>query len=263
MTINEVLTAEGLTADEIKVLTENPKYAGALTKLLSQSEEGTTALLKAQELEQSIRKFNDETVIPYGAKKDQETAKARAESAKYQEYLKSMKEAGYDIPDAYLTAAPTETPKIEPAQPKYMQASDLDNQGKAYMALLSASERARDLLGHGLDIEAEYEDFGKNRRPNEVLRSYIDRKYDLAAKDTARKEEKAKKEREAIENAAIERYKTEHPETSNPELRMPAASKFDRVKSQPDERKNLWQTQRGREEATKARRDKYSDLLVN
>ena len=103
MTIEEVLAAEGYTAEESKALTDNPKNKALLSKILQQSEEGTTALLKAQELETNIRKFNDETVIPYGAKKDQEAAAARAEAAKYQTYLKSLKDAGYDIPDAYLS----------------------------------------------------------------------------------------------------------------------------------------------------------------
>ena len=98
MTIDEVLAAEGYTAEESKALTDNPKNKALLSKILQQSEEGTTALLKAQELETNIRKFNDETVIPYGAKKDQEAAAARAEAAKYQTYLKSLKDADTTFP---------------------------------------------------------------------------------------------------------------------------------------------------------------------
>lgn len=262
MTINEVLKAEGYTDEQAKELVDNPLHSKLLTKILQQSEEGQTALLKAQELEASIRKFNDETVIPYGAKKDQEAAEARAEAAKYQEYLKSLKASGYEIPDSYLSAPPVDPKKVDPPSPKYVESSDLDRQGRAYMSLLSASERARDLLGHGLDIEAEYEDFGKNKRPQENLRGYIDRKYDLPAKEKARTEEKAAKERKAIEDEAIERYKKEHPNTENPDLRTPAASKFDRFQKLPEERKNLWQTQAGRAQATKERTEKYKDLLL-
>ena len=87
-----------------------------------------------------------------------------------------------------------------------MQAADLDSQGKAYMSLLSLSERARDLLGHGLDIENEYEDFGKNKRPNENLRAYVDRKYDLTAKATERDNKKKSDYEEKLRKEGEERY---------------------------------------------------------
>lgn len=262
MTIEEVLAAEGYTAEESKALTDNPKNKTLLTKILQKSEEGTTALLKAQELETSIRKFNDETVIPYGAKKDQEAAAARAEAAKYQTYLKSLKDSGYDIPDAYLgTSAEVKNEPVK-VEPKYVQASDLDSQGKAYMSLLSLSERARDLLGHGLDIESEYEDFGKNKRPNENLRAYVDRKYDLTAKQTERETKKKSDYEEKLRKEGEERYQKANPLSANGELSTPRASKFDRFQKLPDDAKNNWQTQAGREKATQSRLEKYKDLLV-
>lgn len=262
MTIDEVLAAEGYTAEESKALTDNPKNKALLSKILQQSEEGKTALLKAQELEQNIRKFNDETVIPYGAKKDQEAAAARAEAAKYQTYLKSLKDAGYDIPEAYLAAAPPENAQPPKNEPKYVQAEDLDKQGKAYMSLLSMSEKARDLLGHGLDIEAEYEDFGKNRRPNENLRAYVDRKYDLTAKETARKDKEKADYEEKLRKEGEERYQKAHPRTANEELRTPQASKFDRFQKLPDDRKDLHKTLAGREQATQNRLEKYAHVLI-
>lgn len=262
MTVEEVLTAEGYTAEESKALTDNPKNKGLLTKILAQSDAGQTALLKAQALEQDIRKFNDETVIPYGAKKDAEAAQARAEAAKYQTYLKSLKDSGYDIPDAYLAAAPNVNVEPVKVEPKYVQASDLDNQGKAYMSLLSLSEKARDLLGHGLDIESEYEDFGKNKRPNENLRAYVDRKYDLTSKETARKEKTKFDYEEKLRKEGEERYQKANPRTANDELQTARASKFDRFQKLPDESKNLHQTLAGREKATQNRLEKYRDLLV-
>ena len=261
MTIEEVLAAEGYTAEEQTALLGNPKNKGLLTKILQQSEEGTTALLKAQELETNIRKFNDETVIPYGAKKDQEAAAARAEAAKYQTYLKSLKDAGYDIPDAYLSVAPE---KVEPAkvEPKYVQAADLDSQGKAYMSLLSLSERARDLLGHGLDIENEYEDFGKNKRPNENLRAYVDRKYDLTAKATERDNKKKSDYEEKLRKEGEERYQKANPRSANDGIDTPRASKFDRFQKLPDDVRDNHKTLAGREKATQARLEKYRDILV-
>lgn len=262
MTIEEVLNAEGYTDEEAKGLIENPKHKGLLTKILQKSEEGTTALLKAQELEQNIRKFNDETVIPYGAKKDAEAAAARAEAAKYQTYLKSLKDSGYDIPEAYLNAAPPANAEPAKVEPKYVKAEDLDNQGKAYMSLLSMSEKARDLLGHGLDIEAEYDDYGKNRRPNENLRGYVDRKYDLGAKEKARADQKKSEYEEKLRKEGEERYAKANPRSANDELQTLRATKFDKFKTIADERKGSWQTVGGREQATQARMEKYKDFLV-
>lgn len=263
MTIEEILKAEGYTDDEAKILIENPKYAGTLKKLVDNAENGQTALLKAQELETSIRKFNDDTVIPYGAKKDAEAAQARGEAAKYQTYLKSLKDAGYEIPDAYLSAAP-EAPKVEPVAPdgRYAGKDDLDKQGRAYMSLLSMSEKARDLLGHGLDIEAEYDDFGKNRRPSETLRDYVSRKYDLSSLEKARKDKEKSDYEEKLRKEGEERYSKAHPRSENEELRTPAASKFDKFQKLPDEKKNSWQTREGREASTIARQEKYKELLV-
>lgn len=265
MTIEEVLKSEGYTDEEAQALIGNAKYAGTLKKMLDQAEAGETAFLKAQELEQSIRKFNDETVIPYGAKKDQEAAAARAEAAKYQTYLKSLKEAGYDIPEAYLGAPPEDPTKVAPPardDSKFIGKDELDKQGRAYMSLLSMSEKARDLLGHGLDIEAEYDDFGKNRRPSETLRDYVSRKYDLTAKENERKEKQKTEYEEKLRKEGEERYAKLHPRSENEELRTPAATKFDKFEKLPDEKKNSWQTVAGRESSTRARQEKYRDFLV-
>jgi len=262
--IRAILQAEGLSEEEITTLTSNPKYTGALNKLVANSEAGETALQNARKIEEDLKKFNDETVIPYGLKKDKEAAQARAEAAKYQTYLKSLKESGYEIPDEYISAAPPEGAKPPERQQepsgKYVGSEDLDKQGRAYMSLLSMSERARDLLGHGLDVEAEYEDFGKNRRPSETLRTYISRKYDLDAKSAAKEEERKATERKKIEDEAIEKYKAEHPTSANPETGSPRPTKFDRLANLDQERKQLWQTAEGRDKATKDRIAKYSQV---
>lgn len=265
MTIEEILKNEGYTDEEAKTLIDNPKYAGTLKKLVDNAENGQTALLKAQELETSIRKFNDETVIPYGAKKDAEAAQARAEAAKYQTYLKSLKDAGYEIPDAYLGAPPEDPTKVVPPgrddKGRYVAPEDLDKQGRAYMSLLSTVNRAHK-LGVDLDVDANYDAMKKDARPGETFRDYIDRKYDLTGKEKAKAEEKAAAERKAIADAAIEDYKKANPRSENPELRTPAATKFDKFEKLPDEKKNSWQTVAGREAATRARQDKYKDFLV-
>jgi hypothetical protein len=263
MTLLEMLQADGLSAEEISTLTSNPKYAASLEKMRTQAEEGTTALLNAQKLKQDIEDFNNKTVIPYGAKKDQETAAALAEVAKHKTYLKSLKDSGYDIPDAYLEAAPAPNPTPNtPPPPSGVSSADLENYGKSYMSLMSMSERARDLLGHGLDVEAEYEDFGKNKRPAERLRDYIDRKYDLTSKQKAKDEATKSAEVKRLKDEAIEEYKLANPRSASDDLAPPAASKFDKFKSLPEDRRNSHTTEAGREAATIARQEKYAKFLV-
>ena len=65
------------------------------------------------------------------------------------------------------------------------------------------------MFGHGLDIESEYEDFGKNKRPNENLRAYVDRKYDLTAKATERDNKKKSDYEEKLRKEGEERYAEE------------------------------------------------------
>lgn len=261
MTTIEMLQAEGLSAEEIGVLTGNPKYTATLEKMRAKAENGETALLNAKKLEEDIKKFNTETVIPYGLKKDQETAAATGELAKTKAYLKSLKDSGYDIPDDYL-AAPTPTAPVAPTAPTSGLDPDkmVTELRRASMSLISISERARDLLGHGLDMEAEYSDFEKNRRPGEVVRDFIDRKYELASKQAAKEEEKRLAAEKKIADAAIEKYKAEHPISADPERQSPRASKFDRLAELPTERKQLWQTAQGRDQATKHRIAKYSTV---
>ena len=260
MTIVEMLQADGLSAEEIQVLTGNPKYAASLEKLRAKADEGDTALLKATKLKEDIETFNNDVVIPYGNKKDQETAQAKGELARAQAVLQSLKDAGHDIPDAYLsTPTPPPTPTSTPST-NYVAPEALEQQGKAYMQLLSVSERARDLLGHGLDIEAEYEDFQKNRRPGEVLRTFLDRKHDLPGKAAAKEAAAKAADQKKIEDAAIEKYKAEHPTSANPETATLRPTKFDRLANLDGERKQLWQTAQGREKATQDRIAKYATV---
>jgi hypothetical protein len=260
-TIAEVLKAEGVSDEDAKVLIDNPKFSLVLESFRQKAEAGETAFQRATQLEADMKRFNAETVIPYGLKADQKVAAAEAELAKHRAYLKSMKDQGYDIPDAYL-AGPTEPPKVEPSPTTDAWKDDVANAAKANMALISMSEKARDLLGHGLDVEQEYEDFGKNRRPNENLRSYIDRKYDLTAKENERKAKEKSDYEEKLRKEGEERYAKLHPKSESPDLATPRSSKHDKFENIAKERQNSWQTVQGREEATRARQEKYRDLLV-
>ena len=264
MTIEEVLAAEGYTDEEQTALLGNPKNKGMLTKILQQSEEGTTALLKAQQLEADIRRFNDETVIPYGAKKDQEVSEVRGKLANALEVLKSIKEQGYPVTDAQLevlgekASAKNEPVKVEP---KYVQPDDLDKQGRAYMSLLSTVNRAHK-LGIDVDVDADYAEMKKNGRPNENFRDYLDRKYDMTAKETAAATQKKSDYEEKLRKEGEERYQKANPRSANDDLQIARASKFDRFQKLPDEARDAHKTLAGREKATQTRLEKYRDLLV-
>jgi hypothetical protein len=144
---------------------------------------------------------------------------------------------------------------------------ELLNYAKANMALISMSNRYRKLTGgEELDPEAEYTDFGQNARPNENLRTYISRKYDLDAKEAAKSAEAKAAERKAIEDAAgakaIAEYQAKH--GSNGETRIPQSSKFAEIAAQRKEGggDKLWQTKAGRDEATQRRLEKYAGKIM-
>jgi hypothetical protein len=265
--IRAILKERGVADADAEAMIGNPSYRSILEGFVADAEGGKTALLKAQDIETNLKKWKDEVVDPHYLKKDQEYAQAQAKLAGQTTYLKSLKDQGYEVPDAWLTEAPANPNPSNPGAPvipegTYVKPDALDAQGRAYMSLMSMSERARDLLGHGLDIESEYDDFGKSKRPGEKLRDYIDRKYDLSTKQKEKDTAKAAADRKSIEDAAIEKYKAENPRSSNSDLAVPAVSRFDKFKTLPDDRKNSWQTETGREAATQARQQKYEKILI-
>ena len=265
MAIRDVLKARGLDDAKIETLVTDRAYASVLEAFVADAESGQTALLNAQKIENDLKKWKTDVVDPHYLKKDMEYAEKDGELAKTRAALQSLKDQGYEISDALL--APKGEPKVEPKgngpEPgTYVKPDELAQSQRAYMKLMSLSERARDLLGHGLDIEAEYDDFTKSRRPNESLTEYADRKYDLTSKQKAKDEAKAAADRKTIEDAAIEKYKAENPRSENGELSTPAATKFDKFKALPDDKRNSWQTEAGRESSTVARQEKYAKLLV-
>lgn len=259
------LKSQGLSDEEVQTIVSNPKFSGVYDSVARQHEEAQTALQNAQATKAQLDEWNKTQVIPYVQQADQKVAAAQARIAQQQTYLKSLKDAGYDIPDAMLGDAPASVaPKNDPVGgfDESKLNSALDSQGKAYMSLLSLSERARDLLGHGLDIEQEYDHFGKaqDKRPGETLRQYVSRKYDL---DTlaSKKAEAAEAERiKKIKDEAIEEYRKTNPVHVSPDTVIPRPSRFDRIVND-ESRTATWQTKGGRDQATKERIQKYAGMV--
>ena len=263
MDIRAILKARGVADDVAESMIGNPSYTTILEGFISDAENGKTALLKAQEVEANLKKWNEETVIPYGRQADEKVASANAELAKTRAYLKSLKDAGYEISDALLgPSEATPAAKVEPNAPKDYT-SDIFSAAKVNMELISLSNKYRKLTGDELDPVVEYDDFTANKRPGENLRTYVDRKYDLQGKAAAKEAETKKKYedgiREEARKAAIAEYEQKH--GSNGETRVPQSSRFDKFQELPAEKKNSWQTVAGREASTAARQEKYKDLL--
>lgn len=270
MDVKSFLIQQGASEEDAATIAGNPTLAGAWTKLASEAEEGKTAYLKAQETKTALEQWNQTQVIPYVQKADAALAEERARNAQMSAHMKSLKDSGYDIPDAYLTApaAGAPTTMINPTQPASnanSNSKELYDFARVNMELISLSNRYRKLTGDELDPVQEYTEFESNKRPNENLRSYIDRKYELTGKESAKQAEAKQSYEDNIRKEAsakaIAEYQAKH--GANGETRTPVNSRFDRV---ADERKTsggdkLWQTQAGRDQATKNRLEKYSGLV--
>lgn len=267
MDVKAYLISQGLNEEDATTIASNPAYAGVYTKLAKEAEDGKTAFMKAQEIEQSMKNWNETQVVPYVQKADRAVADAQAKIAAQSTYLKTLKEQGYDIPDAYLAGDPTIP--VVPAKVELTPAKsdEMLNYAKANMALIAMSNKYRKLTGEELDPEAEFTDFSSNARPNENLRTYIDRKYDLGAKQAAIEAQKKTDYEDAIRKdsaaKAIAEYQAKH--GSNGETRIPVNSRFDKVaedrKTAGNGSDKLWQTQAGREQARQNRLQKYSNLI--
>ena len=264
MDIKAILKARNLDDASIEALMTNPAYAALLESFINEAEDGKTALLKAQEIEQNLKTWNEMQVVPYVRGADEKVAKVTAELAATRAHMKALKDAGYDIPDSYFAG---ETPvPVKPIEAAPFDQSTLDKRAleiaETNMALVSLSNRHRKLTGDELDLDSEYSDFKTNKRPNENLREYVARKYDhsgLQQKAAASAEQK-KLDEYAATKVQEEKAKWTQSNGVNPETRIPAASRFDAIRKD-EGRTKLWQTAAGREEATKRRLEKYTNLV--
>lgn len=264
MDIKSILKARNLSDEDITALTTKPEYASLLESFISEAETGKTALMKAQEIETNLKTWNETQVVPYVRQADEKVAKRESELAGMRAHMKSLKDAGYDIPDAYLDASAPVVPPVKNENtfdPKILDERAMDI-ARTNMALVSLSNRHRKLVGDELDLETEYTDFEANKRPSENLRSYIARKYDHEGLQAKRQQESEQKKLDDYAASKIQEEKAKWAEThgANPETRNPKSSRFDQIK-QEEGRTKLWQTAQGREQATQMRLKKYQDLV--
>lgn len=267
-----LISTQGLSEDEAKVIADNPKYAGVYEKLAKEAEDGKTAYLKAQETKTALEQWNQNTVIPYVQKADNEIAKIKAEKAAMSAHMAELKARGYEIPDAYLSeSAATTAATTTTTSAAVKDYDDLIQKGQlAQMELIDLANEAYDLTGKRVSVNSEYREFSKEARPGETLRSYVTRKYDLENIRSTRAAEAEQKKLDTYAETKLSAAKAEWAKShgTNGETRIPQNSRFDKVvearKGDGNADKDgrpLWQTQEGREQARKNRLEKYSQVM--
>jgi hypothetical protein len=263
MDIKSILKARNLSDEDITALTTNPAYSSLLESFIKEAEDGKTAYQKAQEIETNLKTWNETQVVPYVRAADEKVAKTEAKLAATTAHMKALKDAGYDIPDSYLD---TPAPKVEPVTAKGLTQEDIDKRAmdiaKTNMSLVSLSNRHRGLTGQELDLDNEYTDFEANKRPQENLRAYIARKYDHGGLEAKRSQESEQKKLDEYAAKKVQEEKAKWTQSNgvNPETRNPRSSRFDEISKQ-EGRAQLWQTRAGRDQATKARLEKYTQTV--
>jgi len=264
MDVRAILKARNLDDANIEALMTNPAYSSLLESFITEAENGKTSLLKAQEIEQNLKTWNETQVVPYVRGADEKVAKVTAELAATRAHMKALKDAGYDIPDSYLASGEVTPPpaKTESSfDPSILDKRSLEI-AETNMALVSLSNRHRKLTGDELDLDSEYGDFKTNKRPNENLREYVARKYDHSGLQAKRAQETEQKKLDEYAATKVQEEKAKWTQSNgaNPETRNPRSSRFDAIKAD-EGRTKLWQTAAGREEATKRRLEKYTSLV--
>lgn len=271
MDVKNYLISMGTDAETAAEIAANPKYASVYEKAAASAEEGKTALLKAQETKTQLEKWNQETVIPYVQDADNKVAAERAKNAAMVAHMKSLKEAGYDIPAAYLDGSENTAPvKVAPVAEQKDYDSLIQKGQLAQMELIDLANEAYDLTGKRISVNAEYKEFATAARPGENLRGYVTRKYDLENIRSTKETEKQVARDKAIADTAVAAAQAEWAKShgANGETRIPVNSRFDKViearkgdSSSDKDGRPLWQTQAGRAEATKRRLEKYQGQI--
>jgi len=268
MDVKSYLVSIGTDEETATEIAANPKYAAVYEKAAAEAEGGKTALLRAQEVEQSLKNWNETQVVPYVRKADEAVAAERAKNAQMAEYIRTMKAQGYEIPDAWIEGAPaTVTPPAAAAPANAKDYDDLIHKSSlAQMELLDLAAEAAELTGKRVSVTSEYKAMSNDGRPGENLRAYMTRKYDLDGLRNKRQQEADQKRLDdyAATKVAAEKAEWAKAHGSNPETLIPRSSRFDRVAEErkaagsvDDKGRPLWQTKAGRDIATRQRLEKY------
>jgi len=274
MTLQEYLAAEGLSNEEIAAIVGNEKQAKAMTKALGLAEEGRAALTKAQrDQEETERYWAEQTEKVQGAVNrltaaEKKAAEASADAARYGAYLKSLKEQGYDVPDALLAAnpAPVADPARNPGNGQYITQDEFKKgvRGVApdLVQLTKLSNEYAFLKGEPyLNVD---QDFAEAQKVGKSLTEYARAKYGFDALHAQKSKEKADAEYQKRFQAdlAAEKAKWAKENGSNPETAAPVPSKFARLEKADGFKEDSWKSQAGRAANRAARLEKFKNLPV-
>lgn len=275
MTIQDFLTQQGLSAEEITAIIGNPAQAKAMTAALERFEHGerATAAAQAQQKETETYWASKTTDLA----KIEETQKAlrdKAASAQSrldarEAWLRSLKTQGYDIPDEILGAPPTPgvSPVEQPRQPdngQFMTRDEWDKRARTIapdlVTLTALSNEYQYLNGKPYtDINADFTEAAKQGKP---LTEYVRAKYDFAGKHAAMEKEASEKAyRERYEkDLAAEKAKWAEQHGPNPNTRVPLSSNFDKLVSQPGFDSKSWANADARKANREARLEKFKNV---
>ena len=269
MTINDFLTAQGLTAEEIAAVVGNEKQTKALTAALAKFDEGSAALTAANTEKQETATFwEDKTKQLEGSvarltAAEKRAANAEAERARVGAYMKSLADQGYDVPkDMYegVTPATPATPTTDGQFTRDEATKMLRGVAPDLVTLVGLQAEYQDLIGSPYTHIDQ--DFVEAQRAGKSLRDYTRNKYSFDAK----RAEKTKAAEDVRINAIVdERTKVKEAEIaarygSNPNLSTAMPTKFDKLEKQPGFKSDSWKSAEGRRANRDARLKKFENL---
>lgn len=269
MTLNEYLAEQGLNAEEIAAIVGNEKHSKAMTAALSRYEEGQRALATAATEKADTEKYWTEKTqqlegfVTAKTAAEKRIAVESGERARLAAYLKSLADAGYDVPKDMYEGAAAST-HAEPPKPFTREEATSMMRGTApdLVSLTALSNEYRSLFGE--DYTAIEDDFRAAQQAGKPLREFARAKYNFDAKRTE-KQQAAEKAR--IDGLVAEQVKTKEAELaakygSNPNLSIAMPSKFDKLQKQEGFKGDSWKTEEGRRANREARLKKFENISL-
>ena len=277
MTIQDFLTQQGLSAEEITAITGNPAQAKAMTAALERFEQGEQAAAAAARQQEETQtywasKTTDLATIETKQKELRDrAAAAEARLAARTGWLQSLKTQGYDIPDEIIGAGapvsatgvtPVETPRTDTGQ--FMTRDEWDKRARSIapdlVTLTALSNEFQYLEGRPYtDINADFAEASKQGKP---LTEYVRAKYSFESKHKAKQDaaNEASYQERYKADLAKEQAKWAEQHGSNPNTRVPLPSSFDRLASQPGFDSKSWANADARKANRQARLEKFANV---
>jgi len=277
MTIQDFLTQQGLSAEEITAITGNPAQAKAMSAAMERFEAGEQAVAAANKQNEDTQSYwasktTDLATIETKQKELRDrAAAAEARLAARTGWLQSLKAGGYDIPDEIIGAgAPVSTVGVTPVEAprtdngQFMTRDEWDKRARSIapdlVTLTALSNEFQYLEGKPYTgINADFAEASKQGKP---LTEFVRAKYNFEAKHAAKEQaanESAYQERYQ-KDVAAERAKWAEQYGSNPNTRVPLPSIFDRLASQPGFDSKSWANADARKANRSARLEKFANV---